>query len=281
MNWLGRIFVTGYTWIRQNPIIIFIVLLVLGYNYFYPHVTPQFENIDIFNLASMLAVLDVAYTFILTPAGQIAGWIAITTASAITMFNTGAMFAIFSKRPRPVVEGLRTMFSDRTLEYIALQFIIGLSSAYLLYLELWTVVYIFPNSGWFGVAIILLSVLIAYPLSYVLLSAGAMLIGAKVTVVEKLRYSRILFQKENFKRLATFYCIRIGAEVLVVYVAIYVARLLHVPHLITTLVIVLLITLPLALVRTTGLVLKLGMLKEAAWFKQYFANYYSNNIKSL
>ncbi len=274
MNWLTRLFTRGYDEIRANPVIIFLVLLVLAYNYFYPSITPRFEDIDITKPASLLAVLDAAYTFILTPHGMIAALVALITASGITMFNTGAIFGVFAERPRPVLEGVRTMLSDRWLEYIALQFIVGLLSAYLLYLELWVFVYIFPNTGWFAVACILLSVLIGYPLSYVMLSAGSMLIGAKVSVVEKLGYARILLKKENAKRLAVFYGVRISAELLTVYGAIFIAKLLHVPSLITTIIVLVIITLPLALVRTTGFVLKLGMLKETDWFKKYFAMYY-------
>ena len=279
MSWLSEIFRNGFSWIRSNPVLLFLILLILLYNHFYPDPIPKVTDVNVFSPASLLGVLDSVYEFVLTTKGQVLGWSSLVIASALTMFNTGALFAVFSGRPT-VREGIRFVFSDRLLEYVSLQLVLGLAGAYLLYLELWIFVYVIPSTGVLATVVIFLTLLIGYPMSYMVLSTGALLSGAKTSVREKGVYARVLLRGPNLKRLLIFYGVRIGLEILVAYAALAIGRMLHVSLTATALVIVLLTVVPFAWVRTTGFVLKLGMLRDTRWFSEYFSAYYRRSESS-
>lgn len=278
MKWLVTLFREGLSWVFRNPILILVVLLATGYSHFVPDGLPKLENIDMTHPSSLLNALLSAGHFIFTPSGLIF-WAATSIGAALTMFSTGAMLAVFARNGHPFIAGIQRMLSVGTIQFLALEVIIGFASAFLALGVIGSVVYLLPQSGIWGVLIIVIAAALSYPIAYMSLTIGAVIIGTTASSREKMYFAQTLLSGKNVRRLCSFYLVRMGAEMVVVYIALMSAQYLEVPPVLTGIIVVLILTVPLTLLRTTALVMKLEMLRTTPWFQQQFKTYYASRLK--
>ena len=278
MRWITTLFRDGLRWVCRNPLLLLLVLVVVAYDRLVPDGLPRLESIDMTNASSLLRALLAAGHFIFTPSGSLF-WFATAAGSAVTMFNTGAMFAVFAKEPSPVRAGIRTLFSIGTIQFLVLGIVIGFASAFLALGVIRSVVYLLPRSGIVGVALIIIAAILTYPIAYMALTVGAIIAATPSTLREKAQYIRVLLSARNARRLCSFYLVRMGAELLVAYLALVIAQRLGIAPVFIGVVIVLIMTVPLTLLRTTALVMKLEMLRAEPWFREYFKKYYQFQVR--
>jgi len=275
MQWLIALFRDGLLWVFKNPLLLLLVLIVVAYNHFVPNGLPSINEIDMTNPASLLTALLAVGQFIFTSHGLLF-WLATATGAAVTMFNTGVVFAVFAGKSNSIGIGLRRMLSVRTIQFLLLEIIIGFASAFLALGVIGSVVYLLPHSGIWGVAIIVIAAVLSYPVAYMALTVGAIIVGTTATLREKVHFAQVLLSGRNARRLCTFYLVRIGSEILIAYIALVVAQHVGVSSTLTGIVAILIMTIPLAFLRTTAFVMKLEMLRNTVWFREYFKSYYAN-----
>ncbi|MDB4991826.1 MAG: hypothetical protein JWL75_71 [Parcubacteria group bacterium] len=274
MNWLVQFFKTATSWVFKNPILIVLVIFISLYNKFFSNVGFDVSHLNPLRADSIWLFALAAKNVFLTLHGALIAGSATFASSVITIFNTSAMLAVFAKQSSPGIKALHATLSLRTLEYFILQILCGVVFGTLFLAIMYLIVPVAGIQGIVGTAIISICTLIAYPVFYIILSTGSLILTAPVKANERWLYVRTLCNRQNFPRLLTFYLVRIGTEAILAYGVLILASLVHLPTLISALLIIFIVSIPFALVRTTGLIMKLDMLRNTPWFKSQFANYY-------
>jgi guanylate kinase len=275
MSWLLDFFKAAFFWVLKNPILIVLVIIIAVFNQFFSNVGIDMRSVDLLHPDSIWALTLRVLAFAFAPVGF--GLIALSlfAAAAITMFNTAATLAVFSGEKSAWRAGFSALLSGRTLMLFLCTGLINLAFGLAFLFGAWLTVPVGNQHGMLGSAIIILSTAVAYPVFYMLTSVIALIMAAPVSLSERLRITRTLFLiPKNLKRILAFYLIRIGAEALAVGLVLLLIRSAHLPSALSAGLLILAVSIPFALVRTTGLVMKLEMLRDAPWFSAYFANYY-------
>ena len=273
-KWLLRYFAESWRWVWRNPIIIILILILVGFNYFSSSgELSEFSELEISG-SSIYHLLIISAHSLVEPRVLIAALIATTLASAITIFEMSALFAIFQEKDRPLLRGIKGVFSLSTPVFtifygliFAVYGIVGISLSFIF-------VDILGLTGIVGGIILTVIVALTYPIVYMLLSVAAMLTVAQLKPDEFVIGIKATFDKENFYRLTAFYVLRIGSELLILLPAAAITNSLGFPVLISALLIILALSIPFALMRTTGFILKLDVFKDVPWFQEAFRAFY-------
>lgn len=277
LRWLIDFAKAGFSWVAKNPLLIVLMVLIISYNQFIPRLGLDFKNLTITRADSIWQFVIQAFHFF-TSASGIALWlITFVFATAITIFNSGVMLAVLAGKSKPGQTGLKTLCSMSLIKYMLLQVFVSAILVIAGTALLWLIVFGLSFRGLTGSIIIGIFVAIAYPLFYAAMSAMAIILAVPVSLKEQFAFTKVLLKKPNAIRLGLYYLVRIGGETLVGYIALVIAHELRVPGVWTAVLVIVIISIPYALVRTTGLIIKLDMLKDEIWFANYFANYYAHS----
>ncbi|HEV7121310.1 MAG TPA: hypothetical protein VGN56_00630 [Candidatus Paceibacterota bacterium] len=280
LRWLIDFTKAGFTWVAKNPLLIVLMIAIISYNEFAPKIGLDLKGLDITRADSIWNFVLEAIHFFTGTTGILIWLASFVCASALTMFNAGVMLAIVAGNESPGRSGLKTLLSKSWFEYAVLQLVVSAGAVIAGAGLLWLIVVVFNLIGLAGSLLIGVFVIIVYPLFYALMSAASVIFAVPVPLREQYGFMRILLIKKNAIRLGTYYLIRIGGEAALAYVALLIARLFHLPELATGILVVAIVSLPYALVRTTGLLIKLDMLRIAPWFSEHFARYYLTRTKA-
>lgn len=273
--WLWNSLRGSLRWLSSNPVLIFLVFAVVLYNSF-TNEAPR-SSVNLLSAASIFSALKSVAVGLLTPVGVGLALLAILSASAITMLSVGTTFAVFRHQPRPLLDGARAVLSGRTFEYAFIQITVLAALGGAFFVTTQTVVTL-PWIDDTAAAVFLVVLFCAgYPIMYMILSTTALLLGAEGRFSKKLGTGLVFIKRRNLIKLTLFYLVRIGSEMAALAGLAIIASRLGLPPLVGLLLGVAAATLPLALVRTAGFLIKLGMLRDAPWFRSAFSAYYANN----
>ncbi|MDB5265093.1 MAG: hypothetical protein JWN64_664 [Parcubacteria group bacterium] len=276
MTWLTDFFKIAFFWVIKNPILIVLVIIIAIFNQFFADVGLDTKGIQPLHPDTIWAFTLTVLHFILSPTGFGIITLTLFAAAAITMFNTATTFAVMAGEKQSWKLGMKALFSDRTLILFFLSGLTQLTFGILFLLGMWLTVPVGGQHDILGSVIIVLCTAVAYPIFYMLTSVLALIVAAPVSFRERLEITRVLFfTPKNLRRISTFYIIRIGAEAIAVGAVLLLINLVELPPVISSLLLILAVSIPFALVRTTGLVIKLDMLRNNLWFSHYFRTYYA------
>ena len=278
-RWLLLLFGSGLGWAVRNPAIIVLVFIISFYNHFFSGA----KVVDVESISTGAAAWSALvysfewftqpHNFLLSIAGMLA-------ASAISMFSVGVTFALFSGSPSPWADGARELISVRLAQYLAIQTVANIVTYSGFVVTVAGIVHLFGMSGKAGLAMIALIGCIFFAVYYMFLSTCAVIAGARMAVREKFKAASVMFTGKNLKYLLLFYVIRIGAESLLLFVAAALVSIGDFPRVATSILVIGLLVLPFATVRTSGFILKFRMLKDFAWFSSKFRAHYVTPISA-
>ena len=261
-------------WVVKNPILLILVVLLVLYNKFAGGGMHGIEGLDLTRGDAILAFLEGTISSFLHPLGILLVLLGFLAAAALSLFNIGVNFGVFAGRPRTFLQGIRKLFSRSTLELFLVQLTV---SAVGVFLGLMFMSYVIRDLGLAGLAgalIFFLALIIIYPVWFMAMATISTILAAEVSLYGKWHLLLTALRWPNLSRLLLFYMTRIGFEMLILSIAVLLVSYLHIPVFYGTLIIVLIITVPFALVRTGGFMLKFSIFKEDVWFRSYFKKYY-------
>ncbi|HEX8535119.1 MAG TPA: hypothetical protein VF662_13215 [Allosphingosinicella sp.] len=236
-------------------------------------------NLNPLSADSIASVMDQAMGPISTESVSLL-LLGVVSASALTMFNVGATFAVFQHQPKAILSGFRAVMSRRTFEYALVQICVLTSFAGGFFLVVRAVADSAAVDDRLGGVLLIAVFSVGYPILYMILSTTALLIGADGPLHLKLVTGHVFLKWPNLKKLTLFYLVRIGSEVAALALLASIAANLGLSPIIGLLLGVAAATLPLALVRTAGFLIKLDILEGAAWFRSNFLDYYEDGGRS-
>lgn len=280
LRWLIDFTKAGFSWIAKNPLLIVLMVIIISYNEFAPKIGLDLKGLNIARADSIWNFVLEALHFFTSGPGILIWLASFVCASALTMFNAGAMLAVFAGDPNPGNSGIKTLLSKSWFEYAVLQLLVSAGAVLVGVGLVWIIVRAFSLTGLLGSVLIGLFVVIVYPLFYAVMSAASVIFAVPVSLKEQYGFTKVLLIKKNALRLGLYYLIRIGGEAIIAYIALLAASVFHLSALWTGILVVFIISIPYALVRTTGLLIKLDMLRNTLWFSERFARYYAHPTKA-
>lgn len=277
MNKIVHFFGESARWIVKNPILLVLVVLLVAYNEL-TGTDSILRTVDWTSGESLLAAGETVLANFLTPIGFLALVASMLVAAVVSMFNIGANFAVFAKRPGPLKHGMRFAFSLGTLELFAFQVLVC-GIAVLLYAELSRFfVGTLSIGGLPGALVMLFMAVVGYPLVFMIMATMSTIFAARVSLYGKWHLTRTACSWPNLSRLLIFYVTRVGLETLLLIAAVLLAIYLKIGPVPKALLIILIVTVPFALIRTGGFLLKFSIFKDDVWFRSYFRKYYEELV---
>ncbi len=281
MKWLWRVLRNGIVLIVKNPLIPFLVIVLIIYNQVFGGSSALASgHIDWTHASSIWNFLWKTIFLVLTPTWFLVGLLSVIGTTIVTIFEVEANFAIFAEKSSPLTKGLKAVLTWRAFQYFIFQIIVS-ALFILVFLGLvYTIVFPLGLSGIIGSILIFILVLLGYPTFYMTLATGAVICDAHVTLYEKRLLAETALSKNNFSKLFVFYFLRVGVETAVLSIALVVASYVKFSSFLELVIIVLIAVAPFAIIRTGGYMLKFEIFKDNVWFKEYFKPIYSNETES-
>jgi len=277
MDRVVHLFGESARWIVKNPVLLLLVVLLVAYNEL-TGTDSILRSVDWTSGESLLAAGETVLASFLTPFGSLALLGSMLVAAAVSMFNIGANFAVFAKRPGPLKHGMRSAFSLSTLELFVFQVVVC-GIAVLLYAELSRlIVGTLGIGGLPGALAMLFMAVVGYPLVFMVMATMSTIFAAHVSLYGKWHLTRTACAWPNLSRLLVFYVTRVGLETLLLVASVLLAIYLEIGPVPKALLIILVVTVPFALIRTGGFLLKFSIFKDDIWFRSYFHKYYEELI---
>lgn len=264
--------------VHHHPVIWILVAILIGFN--------QFSSSKKFALdatggltgdmiyETMLRVLNLGTDWkvlLLAIGGSVA-------ASFVTIFQAASMMDVFCGRKLPLLTGLRKTLSITTLLFSVLYCaLFGIYGVFGLAC-VWLIVKLVGVGGFVGAAMIILIVAVTYPLIYMLLSVSATGLLVSRSNTERREIVSAAFVRSNLWTLSRFYWLRIGIEIGLIGIVALLGSFFGLSLMISSLLIVLAVSLPIAWIRTSGLILKLDIFGETTAFRREFSNYFEGKF---
>ncbi len=276
MQWIWHLLKNGLSWAVRNPVILVLVIILIVYNQFAGS-SSILQNVHVAwtQASSIWNTLLLLIHLLLTPLGIFLDSLSLIGAAAITIFEVEANFTIFAKKDRPLLRGLRAVFTLRAVQYFILEVMVSAIFAFVFLGLVYLVVFPLGLTGLTGALLLVVLVTVGYPTWYMLLATGSVICNSHVNTAQKLDMVRIAYRWKNFSRLFVFYFVRVGIETVAISLAVLVASYLHVPSIFYVFLIILIATLPFAIIRTGGFLLKFDIFKDVPWYQEYFADFYA------
>jgi len=269
-------YVTGaWSWIRRSPVIVVLILILVAFNYFASE--SEIASLGQFRFSGQL-VLDLLVAGaaqLLDPRALLVAIGGSLLAAVVTIFEMGAMFAVFQGSPRPFRRGIRAALSQATVAFGAMYAAIFAAYGVFGFVASYVVVVLFGQSGIVGGVVLLLIIAATYPVVYMVLSVCAMVAVAKINASGWATAAKLTFIPRNFRKLTIFYVVRIGSELGILLPAAAFSGYLSLPPILAGLLIIVAVSLPFAIIRTTGFIIKLEVLEPMPDFSKQFSNYYT------
>jgi hypothetical protein len=282
MQWLWQLIKNGLLWAVKNPVILVLIVILIVYNHFVSG-GSVLKNVHVVwtQAISIWNTLIYLIHFLFTPLGILLDILSLIGSAAITIFEVEANFAIFAKKDRPLLRGIRAMFTIADVQYFILQILVcgifGLVFLGLAYL----IIFPLGLTGLAGSLLLILLVTVGYPTWYMLLATGSVICASHVDTAQKIEMVCIASRWNNLSRLFVFYLIRIGVETAAVSLAVLVGSYFHVPTVFDLLLVVVIAVMPFAIIRTGGFLLKFDIFQDVSWYREYFADFYCTSSISL
>jgi hypothetical protein len=273
---MKELFQRGYIILRAAPIVLIPVAVVILYNdysnAFFNWLTGSKPHFTLNSLFTELPAFLIRLPAVLTLSLVLLGTF---TACAVSMFSMASFSLAFRRLPNSIPRAIReTRVKD--ILFLFLCHVIVTPVA-LLALALWYwLLSLTSLSLTLKSYALLLIMALAFILYYMSLATAVMVAIADGTLSDKFRKFAYFASTTNISRLTRFYLVRIGAEFIIVGVVGFALARLHIgsdyllPMMITAVTV-----LPFALLRTSGFVLKLDMLRPDPYFRKQFERYYS------
>lgn len=273
---MKELFDRGYGLLRAAPIVIFTVAIVLLYNEYsnrffiwFTGAKPSFSVGGFFvELPDFLRRLPILLSLTLFVLGTLG-------ACAISIYSTTSFTLAFRGRPNSLLKTLqKTRLKNIWFLFLCHVVVVPFTVLWLTLCYLALSATSLPLS-FKSYSFLLISAL-TFILYYMTLAVAVIIAIVDDTVSNKLRKFKYFATLRSFSRLSQFYLIRIGAELGIIALTGIVLSWLRVrSEYILPIIVVALTVLPFALLRSSGFVLKLEILRPDNYFRTLFENYYS------
>ena len=273
---LKRLAQESVEWVVRNPVLILIVLIIVIYD----EVTGTdsfLRAIDWTSGHDLLRAGEEGLAFALTPLGAAAVLLSILVSTSLTMLTVGISFSVFADRGRQFRAGMRSVFSPATL-YLFFYEVVTIAIAYLVLLLIARGIVATPGgTELLGAAVILLVGTALYMLLFMIIATASVIFAARVSWYGRLHLAKTALTPKNLSRLIGFYMTRVGLEGVLIFTVAGVAEYFAFPPILAGLLLIAVVTLPFALIRTSGFILKFDIFKDDVWFRSFFRAYYERS----
>lgn len=248
----------GYRWVVGNPVVIFLVLVLLVFNHFFASVSaPMDGGLTGLNMLSVMTqVADKASTV----SGFLLSLTAAACASIISMFEAHALLAVYYGGATPVWSGLKRTFRPATAYFYFLYVSAMWGYTWLLLLIAFVLVQKAQLVGLLGGLILGGIVAASFPVLFALLSMATTILALELsrsgcgTAIQRTMTLR------NLRRLVGFYLARIGLELVVLGGLIQLLIMAGIGAVDALTVAIIILVLPITILRTSALLLKLDII---------------------